>query len=106
MVLILEDAFNSAEDFESHLTNIDGASKFRPPGKLIHQYTKDGRNYEVYSGELTDDLIRKFVERIQILIPLFIDGGIPIPVDDPEWSLARWRVWLMYSVKSPNEPPF
>ena len=61
----------------------------------MEEYTRDDRIYQIYSGELTDESIRKIIERIQILVTFFIDGGIPIPVDDPEWSLARWRVWLV-----------
>ena len=61
----------------------------------MDQYTVNGRNYEIWVGELANPAVLEFIERIQILIPFFIDGGIPIPTDDPDWSAARWRVWLV-----------
>ena len=33
---------------------------------------------------------------MQILIPLFIEGGLPLELEDQEWTLARWRVYFVY----------
>ncbi len=36
------------------------------------------------------------LKRIQILVPLFIEGGTFIELEDPEWSLERWTVFFLY----------
>jgi len=52
--------------------------------------------YEIWKGSLADKAIQQMVKRIQILIPLFIEGGTAINLNDPEWSLQRWTVFLLY----------
>lgn len=36
------------------------------------------------------------VKRIQLLVPLFIEGGTIIELNDPEWTLERWTVFFLY----------
>jgi histone acetyltransferase 1 len=43
-----------------------------------------------------DKAVQQLIKRIQILIPLFIEGGTFIGLDDPEWSLERWTVFFLY----------
>lgn len=45
---------------------------------------------------MVDNAIQQTMKRIQILIPLFIEGGQAINLNDPEWSLRRWTVFLLY----------
>ena len=92
---MVADGFNKPESFDKRLQDPAKAASFKPPGELVDSYTVKGRNYEIWSGELTDTSDQKINERIQKLIPFFIDGGLLLPVDDPEWTLARWRVWFM-----------
>ncbi|KAI4156733.1 MAG: hypothetical protein LQ340_000047 [Diploschistes diacapsis] len=89
-------AFNSPEDFDSRLRNAEKAGSFKPPGKCMSSYALEGHDYEIWAGELSDPSVAKLIERVQILIPFFIDGGVLIPMDDPEWSSARWRVWFIF----------
>lgn len=39
---------------------------------------------------------------MQILVPFFIEGGTLIDLKDPEWSLRRWSIFLLY--KKSNTP--
>ena len=40
-------------------------------------------------------MVQQLVERLQIMISLFIEGGTPLLLDDQEWTLARWRVYFV-----------
>ena len=89
-------AFRKATDFDASVQNDESASSFCPPGEIIERYTSRGRSFEIWSCELTDPAAQRLIERVQILISLFIEGGTPLPLDDQDWSLARWRVFFVY----------
>jgi histone acetyltransferase 1 len=36
------------------------------------------------------------IKRIQILVPLFIEGGTLVELDEPDWALERWTVFFLY----------
>ncbi|KAI4102179.1 MAG: hypothetical protein L6R37_004544 [Teloschistes peruensis] len=86
--------FQDPAKFDSHIQQ--DARKWEPPGELLESYTSRGRNFEIFSGPLTNPVIQQLVDRIQILVSFFIEGGTPIPLDDQDWSLARWRVFFIY----------
>ena len=88
--------FEKIGTFNAHLQNDTTAKEWRPPGELLDTYTSKGRRFEIWSGLLTDPSIRKIIERIQILVSFFIEGGTPLQLDDQDWTLARWRVYLVY----------
>lgn len=48
------------------------------------------------------------LKRIQILVSFFIEGGTPIDLKEPEWSLQRWTVFFLYQkqVFEPNISPY
>ncbi len=71
------------------------AKDFKPPGELLESYTSRGRQFEIWGGELTDPAVQAIIERIQILVSFFIEGGTPLSLDDAEWTLDRWRVFLV-----------
>lgn len=87
--------FEKVGVFNSHIQNDTSASSYKPPGELLETYTSKGRNFEIWSGELTDPNVQLLVERIQIMISFFIEGGTPLLLDDQGWTLARWRVYFM-----------
>ncbi|KAI4242393.1 MAG: hypothetical protein LQ352_007247 [Teloschistes flavicans] len=87
-------AFQDPAKFDSHIQQ--DARNWEPPGQLLERYTSRGRKFEVFSGPLTNPAIQQLVDRIQILVSFFIEGGTPIPLDDQDWSLARWRVFFIY----------
>jgi histone acetyltransferase 1 len=47
--------------------------------------------------------MQQMLKRIQILIPLFIEGGQAINLSDPEWSLQRWTVFLLYKKRNEED---
>ena len=91
--LTIADAFESEELFNERV--VEPAIDFTPPGKLVESYDVDGRRYEIWLGELRDPAVRTLIERFQILIPMFIDGGLALNVHDQDWTLERWRVFIV-----------
>lgn len=58
-----------------------------------------GGTYEIWKGPLSDDGVKQLVRRVQILVPLFIEGGSYIvDQDDSSGStdLDRWTVFFLY----------
>ncbi|KAL8816538.1 MAG: hypothetical protein Q9191_008311 [Dirinaria sp. TL-2023a] len=90
-----EESFTKIAAFNSAVQNDAAAADFKPPGELLESYTSKGRNFEIWCGELTDAAVQKIIERMQILISFFIEGGTPLTLDDAEWTLARWRVFFV-----------
>ena len=89
------DAFDEAATFDARLQGDAKADSFKPPGHLVESYTTNGRQYEIWLGELTDPVVKTIIDRMQICVSFFIDGGLPLLLDDQEWTLARWRVFFM-----------
>lgn len=77
------------------IQNDPTADTFRPPGKLVHIYSKRKRNFEIWAGSLADPKVRELVNRMQILVSLFIEGGTYIETDDYDWTLERWTVYFV-----------
>ncbi|WEW57073.1 histone acetyltransferase 1 [Emydomyces testavorans] len=98
-----KDAFAPFKDFEQSVLKDESAKNFKPPGKLVHTYTKGKRNYEIWEGSLADPEVQELLDRIQILVSLFIEGGTPIETEDFEWTLKRWTVYFVY--EKLLEPP-
>jgi histone acetyltransferase 1 len=78
-------------------------SSWTPPGQCVEKYTREGEQYEVWAGSLLDERMRLLVDNIQILIVFFIEGGQFINLDDVDWTLDRWRVYLTY--RKTSTPP-
>ncbi|OAX80431.1 hypothetical protein ACJ72_05234 [Emergomyces africanus] len=97
-------SFEPLSEFEQSILNDEGAKDFKPPGKLVHSYTSKQRNYEIWAGSLTDPEVRTFLDRIQIFVSFFIEGGTPIITDDFEWTLQRWTVYFVYEKIDPPTP--
>ncbi|MCJ1473179.1 histone acetyltransferase 1 [Lambiella insularis] len=89
-------AFESDITYKSRLQDDESAATFRPPGTCVQSYISKGRSFEIWCGELTDPSVRILIERMQIFISFFIEGGTPLALDDQEWTLARWRVFFLY----------
>ncbi|OJJ47101.1 hypothetical protein ASPZODRAFT_132041 [Penicilliopsis zonata CBS 506.65] len=100
-----EDAFSTLPEYEAAMQNDENTKDFTPPGKLVHSYaSKDNRQYEIWAGSLADPEVRRIIDRAQILVSFFIEGGTPIETDDPEWTLERWTVYFVYE-KLATPPP-
>lgn len=61
----------------------------------MDSYISKGRSYEIWCAELTDLATRVLLERMQIFVSFFIEGGTLLLLDDQEWTLARWRVFFV-----------
>ena len=88
-------SFTGTTAFSEQLQGDDSAIDFTPPGELIENYTSKGRQFEIWLGELIDPAVQTLVDRFQILISFFIEGGTPLTLDDADWTLARWRVFFV-----------
>ena len=89
-------AFETPLQFDTSLQSEPGITAFQPPGKRIASYDLDSRTYEIWEGHLTDLAVQQVLKRLQIFIPFFIEGGTYLNLDDPEWSLQRWRIYFLY----------
>ncbi|KAK2858512.1 hypothetical protein FQN49_004655, partial [Arthroderma sp. PD_2] len=49
-----EDSFSTLDEFRKRINRNGDAANFTPPGKRIHRYSKDNRDYEIWSGSLAD----------------------------------------------------
>lgn len=89
-------AFQKKTEFETAIKNL--RKDWTPPGKLDATFTIGDNTFEVWKGNLADPAIKQIIKRIQILVPLFIEGGSAIPVDEPEDD--RWTVFFLYQKKA------
>jgi histone acetyltransferase 1 len=90
-----EVAFQKKKDFETAIKNL--REDWTPPGELATTFSSHGNTFEIWKGSLTDPAVKQLVKRIQILVPLFIEGGSAIDVEDPDAD--RWTIFLMYQKK-------
>lgn len=63
---------------------------------MVYSYEANERQYEIWAGSLADPQVRLLLDRVQVLVSLFIEAGTPLETDDPEWSLERWTVFFVY----------
>ncbi|MCJ1223445.1 histone acetyltransferase 1 [Toensbergia leucococca] len=89
-------SFEKVASFNAQVQNDPSAKDFRPPGKKIHTYISRNRKFEIWCGELTDPAVQDIIERMQIFVSFFIEGGTPLALDDQDWTIARWRVFFIY----------
>ncbi|CAO1603288.1 histone acetyltransferase 1 [Xanthoria calcicola] len=105
-----EVSFEPPAEFNHQIQYDTAASEWKPPGELVESYQSRGRDFEIWCADLIDPAVRQLIDRIQILISLFIEGGTPIPLDDADWSLAKWRIFFVYerstSLASSSTSPY
>lgn len=78
----------------------DNAAHFTPPGSKVHEYSRDGKQFELWCASLADDRARGLLENIQALVPMFIEGGTLLELDQDS-STKRWKVFFLYQVDQP-----
>ncbi|KAI6709164.1 hypothetical protein JHW43_008301, partial [Diplocarpon mali] len=69
---------------------------WKPPGELWKSIPSENKTIEIWKGNLADMAVKQMLKRIQILVPLFIEGGSIIELEDPDWTLERWTVFFLY----------
>jgi histone acetyltransferase 1 len=96
-------AFEKSSVYESAIAD-PNYENYQPPGELWQTIEAGGQKYEIWKGSLADMAVQQLVKRVQILVPFFIEGGTFIDLGEPEWSLGRWTVFLLYQKKTEVEP--
>lgn len=86
--------------FEKAVERDQGRAAWTPPGKLCDTIQSKDTTYEIWTGNLDDPAVQQMIRRIQILIPLFIEGGTILDMED-DTILDRWTVFFLYS-KNPS----
>jgi histone acetyltransferase 1 len=66
---------------------------FSPPGEIIDSYVMNSNTYTVYKASLHDQDAVTLVDRLQLLILLFIEGGSYIDSSDD-----RWQIYVLYCI--------
>ena len=62
---------------------------------------------EVWKGNLADVAVQQLLKRVQIMVPLFIEGGVILDLDEPEWTLERWTVFFYYQkIETKEDNPY
>ncbi|KAK3997352.1 acyl-CoA N-acyltransferase [Cladorrhinum sp. PSN332] len=100
-----EVAFQKKSDFETAIKNV--RDSWTPPGELLVSFNSHSKNttstYEVWKGNLADPAVKQLIKRIQILAPIYIEGGSAIPVDEKEDD--RWTVFFLFQKKTSTTDP-
>ena len=82
----------------------DEAESWTPPGENIHSYKSSGKNFEIWRASLADERARNILANMRIFISFFIEGGTCNFLDDPTWSMERWKIYLLYEVLPDTKP--
>jgi histone acetyltransferase 1 len=85
-------AFDKAPEKDSSVAG------WKPPGDKIREYARNGEIYEIWCASLTDDAAKEVLQNMQILVPLFIEGGTTLQLDQ-DWTTRRWKLFLTYQVR-------
>ncbi|KAJ8126154.1 hypothetical protein O1611_g7484 [Lasiodiplodia mahajangana] len=101
-------AFQTRSEYENAIREVEDT--WTPPGTLVKTVDKNGETYEIWRGSLADPAVKQLIRRTQITVLLFIEGGSYIGQDadgndDPNYSLARWSVFLVYKKHSIPDTP-
>lgn len=89
--------FLPEEAFDQTPKKDGNVAAWKPPGDKLSEYTRDGEKYEIWCASLTDDAAKEVLQNMQILVPLFIEGGTTLQLDQ-EWTTRRWKLFLTYQV--------
>jgi histone acetyltransferase 1 len=90
-------AFEKSSIFDAAISDASYAD-WKPPGELWKTIQSGDQTFEIWKGSLADLAVQQMVKRIHILVPLFIEGGTFIDLQDP--ALDRWTVFFLYQKKT------
>ncbi|KAH7209036.1 acyl-CoA N-acyltransferase [Fusarium oxysporum] len=98
-------AFATASDFEES-SKLMG-DNWVPSGTLHATFDSPDGEYEIWRGNLADPAIKQLNSRLQIFVPLFIEGGTYIgqdpEMDSTELDLSdadRWTFFALYQKRN------
>lgn len=74
---------------------IPSEDAFRPPGTQIHEYTSDGVMFGIWAANLSNPVAKQLLRNMQIMVPMFIEGGTLLELDDPDWTIERWTIFFV-----------
>ncbi|KAG2184807.1 hypothetical protein INT43_000720 [Umbelopsis isabellina] len=65
------------------------AKEFRPIGEKVHEYSlKDGQeHFEIYKSSFSSEKFRKYHERMQFFMLMFVEGSSYIDSEDEKWDI-------------------
>jgi histone acetyltransferase 1 len=76
---------------------------------MLHSYTTNGRKFEIWCTNLLDPRALEILSNMRIFISFYIEGGTCNFLDDPAWTMERWKIFLVYEVlpdTEPTSPPY
>ncbi|KAK3904388.1 acyl-CoA N-acyltransferase [Staphylotrichum tortipilum] len=89
-------AFQKKSEFETAIKSL--RADWTPPGELDTTFQAAGGTFEIWKGTLADPAVKQLIMRMQILVPLFIEGGTAIDAD--EVDAERWTVFFLYQKRT------
>lgn len=89
--------FLPPEAFSSKAIDFGSARLFRPPGEKIGQYRRGSERFEIWCASLSDPEAKHILERMQVLVPMFIEGGTTLQLEQ-DWTTQRWKLFTLWSV--------
>ncbi|CAK7223734.1 histone acetyltransferase 1 [Sporothrix eucalyptigena] len=90
-------AFQKLSEFEEAIKQTS-AAEYKPPGERIRTFVGSDGRYEVWKGTMSDPAVLQLVNRIQIFVPFFIEGGTFIGKDESD-SKDRWTIFFLYRTR-------
>jgi histone acetyltransferase 1 len=78
------------------------SAEWKPPGTLVNSFALHGKQYEIWSANLSDHAAMGIWRNMQVLTLLFIEGA-SLPELDAEWSVERWTLYLLYDITPVDE---
>ncbi len=88
-------AFEPPASFDDAVQSDGAAKDWTPPGERLTTYSIGDKDFEIWHASLTDPAVQQILQRAQVFVPLLIEGGTYIDLEDPEWSLERWRIYFL-----------
>lgn len=70
-------------------------SAWKPPGKCLRSYKRGDKQFKIWCASLAHAEAKEILRGLQVLVPLFIEGGTCQNLDDQAWTMERWKLFLL-----------
>ncbi|KAJ8610400.1 hypothetical protein MRB53_038562 [Persea americana] len=91
-----EEAFSNTE------LSLQDATTYVPPGDIIRRYKRGDESFQVSCASLAEPDAKQLLERMQILVSFFIEGGSALQLEQ-DWTTERWKLFTLWSVQESGE---